>query len=93
MKYEGEERGVIIAQNAMIERMRRILMICAEKKLEVLVLGAFGCGVFKNSPHFVATQWKKLLNEKFEGVFRKVVFAIYDTEGKILAPFKKTFEN
>jgi hypothetical protein len=38
------EKGTPMGQNAMIERMRRILLICADKKLEVLVLG----GKFKS---------------------------------------------
>ena len=34
----------------MKNRYRRILKLCLIKGNDVIILGAFGCGVFKNSP-------------------------------------------
>ncbi|MGN0691786.1 MAG: TIGR02452 family protein [Oscillospiraceae bacterium] len=59
-------------------RGRHILGIAAENKADVLVLGAFGCGAFHNSPRIVARAYKELLPE-FEGMFDEIVFAVYCT--------------
>ena len=62
----------------MEERMIRILRCCAERNAKVLILGAFGCGVFKNDPENIASIWHRLLfGEEFKGVFQHVVFACY----------------
>jgi uncharacterized protein (TIGR02452 family) len=58
-------------------RMHRVLSIARLHKHSALVLGAFGCGVFKNSPEDVAGWWKELLAGPFAGVFQHVVMAIY----------------
>jgi uncharacterized protein (TIGR02452 family) len=45
----------------------------------ILVLGAWGCGVFRNDPAFVADVFARLLaSPSFAGAFDRVVFAIYD---------------
>lgn len=61
------------------ERAARILAVCASHGAKVLVLGAWGCGVFRNDPAMVAGVFKELLEGVFKGVFEEVVFAIYDT--------------
>jgi uncharacterized protein (TIGR02452 family) len=61
------------------ERIRRILFIHRANGEEYLVLGAFGCGVFKNDPYQVAQLFKLALNtEEFCYSFRKIIFAILD---------------
>ena len=48
--------------------------------VENLVLGAWGCGVFQNSPHDIARYFATFLTEngKYAGRFRKIAFAVYD---------------
>lgn len=47
-------------------------------QIEVLVLGAFGCGVFKNSPKLVAQLFKKNLeSDEFNHYFKKIIFSTY----------------
>jgi uncharacterized protein (TIGR02452 family) len=59
-------------------RMRKILRVAMLHGLRVLILGAFGCGVFKNSPAVVAAIWRELLDsDEFRGCFDRVVFACY----------------
>jgi len=65
----------------LIERADRILSLAAYYEHPIIVLGAWGCGVFGNTPEFVAEMWRNFLigeNAKFGKVFEKVVFAIAD---------------
>ena len=62
---------------ALVERkVVRILDIAAEHGHEVLVLGAWGCGVFHNEPRLIAGLFKKHLTGDFEGAFERVIYAI-----------------
>ena len=58
------------------KRIKRILTIAAMYKTEVLILGAFGCGVFGNSPFIVAKAFEKQLTQ-FKHHFETVEFAVY----------------
>ncbi|MGN1119276.1 MAG: TIGR02452 family protein, partial [Oscillospiraceae bacterium] len=46
-----------------VQRARKILAVAAEKKIDVLVLGAFGCGAFRNNPEIVSMAYKEALPE------------------------------
>lgn len=68
------------AYKIMKNRMRKILMVLAEQKNTVLILGAFGCGVFRNDPYIVATFFSQLLkDEGFGAYFDEIVFAVFDS--------------
>jgi uncharacterized protein (TIGR02452 family) len=45
---------------------------------QVIVLGAWGCGVFRNDPVVVADVFANLLAGPLAGFFSRVVFAIFD---------------
>ena len=57
-----------------------VLALAAERGVARLVLGAWGCGVFRNDPRMVATVFSELLREggAFGATFEHVVFAVYD---------------
>ena len=58
-------------------KIRGILRIAVLKKHGKLVLGALGCGAYKNPPDLVAKAFKEVLGEKeFEGRFEEICFAI-----------------
>jgi uncharacterized protein (TIGR02452 family) len=61
-------------------RAGKVLALAASQRCEVLILGAWGCGVFQNDPAQVAAVFKEYLNPQgqYWGRFRKVVFAVYD---------------
>lgn len=69
-----------------------------EENYDTIILGAFGCGAFQNPPELVARIYKKIIDERFSGAFKKIVFAILDDghsgthnpEGN-LKPFQKCF--
>jgi len=57
-----------------------VLAIARENGHRTLLLGAWGCGVFRNKPHLVADAFGTWLNSlEFQGCFDRVTFAIYDT--------------
>lgn len=67
-------------RKVMTERIRRILDLAAKEKVEVLILGAFGCGAFKNPPEVVADIFANLIkNYNFETV-EFAVFCRNDTK-------------
>ena len=64
----------------MTERIKRILELAAKEKVEVLILGAFGCGAFGNPPEIVADIFASLIkNYNFETV-EFAVFCRNDTK-------------
>lgn len=54
----------------------------------VLILGAWGCGVFKNDPTFVASIFKEM-NDKFGQLYKKVIYAIPNEQ--IYKEFERVF--
>jgi len=63
----------------MKSRCVSILKIAAKYDTETLILGAYGCDqTSKNNPNTVSWVFKNLLSREFNGVFKKVVFAIQD---------------
>lgn len=60
-------------------RIRRIFEIAAANGNEALILGAFGCGAFKNPPIVVAKVFAEQL-QAFRGCFKAIEFAVFHTE-------------
>ena len=89
LKGEDEQK----AEEVMRRRMKLSLAIFARQKCEHLVLGAYGCGVFRNDPEKIAQWWKELFNEEFAGIFDTVLFAVLDhsSAGKCIGAFQKVF--
>lgn len=58
------------------KRAAKIMQVAASKGVEVLILGAFGCGVFRNDPAVVAKAYKEAL-QNFRHAFKEVEFAIF----------------
>ena len=73
-------------------RAVHVLTVAASKHVDILVLGAFGCGAFINDPETVAKAYKIALQE-FSGVFKHVEFAIKSGEEKTrnYRAFEKVF--
>lgn len=72
---------------ALAERTKLVVDIASENNVKTLILGAFGCGVFKQDPIEVATLFKKALRGSY---FEKVVFAI--PRGVNYKAFKEVFK-
>jgi uncharacterized protein (TIGR02452 family) len=69
-------------------RIKYILDIAKENDQKILILGAFGCGVFGNNPTTVATHFKSLLRYYN---FDKVIFAIPNDQDGNYNEFKRIF--
>ena len=78
-RYSGGDKKELSDNELMelhIKRARAMLSVALENGAEILVLGAFGCGAFRNNPFVVANAYKRVLAE-FAGCFRKIEFAVY----------------
>ena len=62
------------------KRLRRILDVAVSEGCEVIVLGAFGCGAFKNNPKVVAEAARKVLPD-YLYAFDTIEYAIYSRQG------------
>lgn len=58
------------------KRITRILDIAVENKVDILVLGAFGCGAFMNNP-FVVSKVMVQLAREYAMAFKTIEFAVY----------------
>lgn len=63
---------------ALRRRAELVLAIAVKENVDQIVLGAWGCGVFRNDPTFVATVFAELLSDPFAGAFSEVAFAVWD---------------
>ncbi len=78
-RYKGRLKSSDI-QKIFEERFERVILAALGYCCEVLVLGAFGCGAFGNSPSVVAAAAYKVM-EKYRYCFETVEFAIYCKPG------------
>lgn len=76
-----------------VSRGRRICEVAAANGADALVLGAFGCGAFRNDPRVVARAYKTVLRD-MGPYFQQAEFAVFCVPGResenYLA-FKKEF--
>lgn len=81
------------AEKAMRRRMKLALALFAKMGIRHLVLGAYGCGVFRNDPYQVACWWKELLENSFAGSFDSVTHAVLDrsAKGDCIRAFEEVF--
>ncbi len=85
----GKRRQI---EGAMRERIRRVLSVMATHGHDTVVLGAWGCGVFRNEPVDVAAWFSDALTGEFRGVFARAVFSIPDKpRGRFIHPFQRRF--
>lgn len=76
----GSAERIKISDNELFQihkkRAEHLLTIAAANGIEILILGAFGCGAFKNDPRIVAKAYNEVLSE-FNGYFKEICFAVY----------------
>lgn len=63
-------------QKLLTSRIKRIFQVAMSNGAEVLILGAFGCGAFRNPPEVVAQVFKELTQE-YKYYFDTIEYAVY----------------
>ena len=84
----AEERIEPVMRN----RIDRILQLALAQKTEAIVLGAWGCGVFRNDPDNMARWFEESLNKpEIHGRFAEVRFSVLarDKEAATLRAFER----
>lgn len=62
------------------DRIKNIFEAAKDNDVEILILGAFGCGAFKNPPKIVAEAFQEVIREQnYKRYFKKIIFAIKPT--------------
>ena len=78
-----EELATPPLRNMLHNKIRQILRIAVREGQEYLVLGALGCGAFRNPPGAVARAFKTVLEEpEWKGLFGGIVFAVMAGNGR-----------
>ena len=62
------------------ERVERIYQVALDNGHDSMLLGALGCGAFKNPVEEVVKVFKEM-NEKYDGYFKQIDFAVLAEEG------------
>ncbi len=89
------ERAALVPA-ALARRAERVLEVAVDRGYRRLVLGAWGCGVFRNDPATVAAVFRDLLMDggRFARHFDEVEFAVLDRtrDRTVLGAFRAAFE-
>jgi len=92
---QGNAGEIAQIESTMINRMEKVLSVAVVHDYRVLVLGAWGCGVFRNDPAKIARYCRQHLmeNPTFKSAFEKVVFAVLDNtaDQTTIKPFQELF--
>ena len=92
---QNEPGNIPRIQETMLRRIEKLLSVAVVCGNRALVLGAWGCGVFKNDPAAVAGWFHYHLveNETFRQAFDRVVFAVMDhsPDAATIRPFQNLF--
>lgn len=71
-----------IYEDIMKKKINAMLDVAASNDCDNIILGAWGCGVFKNDPATVARLFKDILETK-RYLFEKIVFAVINDKNSV----------
>jgi uncharacterized protein (TIGR02452 family) len=77
---QNEPHALQKVEPTLRHRAELVLEIASAYQVDRLILGAWGCGVFRNDPGMVAKIFAELLKPpgRFAGAFGEAVFAVFD---------------
>lgn len=94
MKNEPEKKSQVEA--TLVRRAEMVLRCAALHQVDALILGAWGCGVFRNQPQMVAESFRRWLlpGKGYERHFRRVILAVFDPteQRENFKAFSRVFE-
>lgn len=70
-------------EKLLTKRIRRIFEIAVANGNEILILGAFGCGAFRNPPEIVAKVFNNVMQDYLYH-FDTIEYAVYHTEREVV---------
>lgn len=79
--------------NIFYNRIEMILSTAVSYGVETIILGAWGCGAFRNPPEIVAKAFKKAIENNYIYTFKNIVFAIKGSHNNNLDVFKSVLQN
>lgn len=90
-KYHNIDQDNV--NRVMMSRLHHVFQAAYDQNVDILILGAYGTGVFGNNVSDVASMMRILLESTFKNCFKEVIFAIpqfsdYDNTFNV---FKDTF--
>ena len=62
-------------ESAIDERLSACYLLPYLRGCDALVLGAWGCGVFRNNPIYIASTFQ-ILNQQYGSLYKKIVYAL-----------------
>ncbi len=74
-------------ESIMLEKINNMLNIAAINGCDNIILGAWGCGVFKNNPKVVATLFNEVLTIHHK-LFNNIVFAVINDRNSVANNFQ-----
>ena len=70
--------------DVMLAKVRLMVSLAINNDVEYMILGAWGCGVFKNDPYEITEIFNEvLLDEGYADSFKQVVFAIINDKNSV----------
>jgi len=90
LQKNGLSKAAVI-EAVMRKRIEKVLALCVAKKQSVLILGAWGCGVFRNDPEMIAGLFHEALTGKFANCFDRIIFAVLTKNESMIEAFRKKF--
>ena len=75
----------------MRQRIAKVLLMGKLHQHHTLILGAWGCGVFRNDPVDIARYFRDAFDTSFNNQFEQVIFAVYSRNDRFIRPFIELF--
>ena len=93
----NEPKKTHLIPEAMLSRIKKVLSVAIFHNHKTIILGAWGCGVFRNKASEMSQWFGEYLleNKLFHNAFERIIFAVYDSskDKNVFQSFKQTFES
>lgn len=77
--------------NVLYNRIDMIFNSALKYEIDTIILGAWGCGAFKNPPQLVAKAFKQVIDDNYKYAFKNIIFAIKKSNNNNYKAFETAF--